>query len=1141
MRVSLIVLLAAALGITAWALRPGELDRERQALRDFLASHPYAQPNREETSGPPGLDAPGEAAKFEFVRTLDPALGFVPTERLYRANVIGVDMIRNSTRLGLTAFSPEVTTSWSERGPDNVGGRTRAIMFDPNDPDGTRVLAGGVSGGLWSTSDITTDGTPWVKQNDFWENLAVTALAYDPGNTSIFYVATGEGFFNIDAVRGGGIFQSSDGGLTYNRLPGTDPATNSVFNYIQDLVVTSMGTVLATTRDGGVQRSVDFGGTWAPVLASGTAGATTSRAADLEIDADGNIYASLGIFSNGGVWKSTDDGQTWTQQTLPAAATDGDGYQRIEICTAPGDADTVYVVTQNQVSRNVKDVFRTTNGGSTWETRTTPTTGSQAWYDLICAVDPNDAQTLYLGVQLRLHRSEDGGGTWIDIGAPLHPDFHSIVFRDGLSNAAVIGHDGGIDYTEDFDTGNPPSYTNRNDGYNVTQYYGGDLAATAGSDVAIGGTQDNATHLFDSPGIETVDFAPALDCCDGGFALINDIDPDFMIGSIQFGQAARSFDGGATFEFFLGQNAGLFIPPFAMDHDDELVFSSLDPSGFQQRILRVSNMRATNPALQAVDVDLADEASTIAVSPFAAAGTTDLAVGTRSGQVRWVPGVHAATDLSGLTTNITGTINPGFISSIEFGADEDQMLVTVSNYGVVSIYETIDGGANWADKEGDLPDMPVRWATYNPNDRLNVIAATESGIWETRDIGAASPAWVRVPGFPTVRVDQLQTRPDGTVYAFTHGRGVWSAQWRSAAPAVSTISVATDGSPAQSGSSVTFTATVEATNPTGVVTFRANNQLIPGCNDVPLTGSGNVRTAECMTADLPLGESPIVGEYEGDVDNSPSTSAPLNQVVKLPQIIDFSDPGTQVFALGSTFTLVATGGDSGNPVMFSSSDSAVCTVSGTTASIVGAGTCPLDADQAGNDLYFDAETAQRNVTILKADQTIDFTDPADQTFSDGGTFGLVATASSGLPVAFGSATPAVCTVAGSTATIVSAGTCTITADQPGDGNYNAAPQVQQSVAIAPATQMLTLNNPGTQGFTPGETFELSAEASSGLPVSYTSLTPAICEVSGSTVTPLAEGVCEIEVSQAGNTNYLPVVDTLSIQLVSVLFRDGFEI
>ena len=131
-------------------------------------------------------------------------------------------------------------------------------------------------------------------------------------------------------------------------------------------------------------------------------------------------------------------------------------------------------------------------------------------------------------------------------------------------------------------------------------------------------------------------------------------------------------------------------------------------------------------------------------------------------------------------------------------------------------------------------------------------------------------------------------------------------------------------------------------------------------------------------------------------------------------------------------------------------------------------------------------------------------------------------------------------MAGSTATIGAAGTCTITADQPGDDNYNAAPQMQQSVEIARAPQVLTLNDPGVQNGTSGATFELSAEASSGLPVSYASLTPSVCEVSGSTVTALSVGTCEIEVSQEGNSNYLPVVETLVIELVAIVFRDGFE-
>jgi photosystem II stability/assembly factor-like uncharacterized protein len=126
-----------------------------------------------------------------------------------------------------------------------------------------------------------------------------------------------------------------------------------------------------------------------------------------------------------------------------------------------------------------------------------------------------------------------------------------------------------------------------------------------------------------------------------------------------------------------------------------------------------------------------------------------------------------------------GTVNRGFISSVEFGADENQILVTVSNYGVTSVYETTDGGTTWVGKDSaTLPDVPVRWALYNPDNRDEVLLATESGIWETTDFSASDPTWARAPGFPTVRVDQLQYRSsDNTVVALTHGRGMWSASF----------------------------------------------------------------------------------------------------------------------------------------------------------------------------------------------------------------------------------------------------------------------------------------------------------------------------------------------------------------------------
>ena len=72
------------------------------------------------------------------------------------------------------------------RGPYSVGGRTRAILFDPNDATGKRVFAGGVSGGLWVNNDITNSSSEWSPINDFWANTSISCIASDPNNPKLY-------------------------------------------------------------------------------------------------------------------------------------------------------------------------------------------------------------------------------------------------------------------------------------------------------------------------------------------------------------------------------------------------------------------------------------------------------------------------------------------------------------------------------------------------------------------------------------------------------------------------------------------------------------------------------------------------------------------------------------------------------------------------------------------------------------------------------------------------------------------------------------------------------------------------------------------------------------------------------------------
>jgi photosystem II stability/assembly factor-like uncharacterized protein len=162
-----------------------------------------------------------------------------------------------------------------------------------------------VGGGLWYTNDITAGNATWNKINDFMPNIAITALAQSPVNTQDMYAGTGEGWGNSDAIRGLGIFKSSDGGTTWNLLPS---ASSANFYYIQKLAITSNAVVLACTR-AGLQRSADNGTTWTKVLGNGTGGGNNDAAADIEIAADGSIYCSFGIGNVGGIYRSKDGGR----------------------------------------------------------------------------------------------------------------------------------------------------------------------------------------------------------------------------------------------------------------------------------------------------------------------------------------------------------------------------------------------------------------------------------------------------------------------------------------------------------------------------------------------------------------------------------------------------------------------------------------------------------------------------------------------------------------------------------------------------------------------------------------------------------------------------------------------------------------
>jgi hypothetical protein len=248
------------------------------------------------------------------------------------------------------------------------------------------------------------------------------------------------------------------------------------------------------------------------------------------------------------------------------------------------------------------------------------------------------------------------------------------------------------------------------------------------------------------------------------------------------------------------------------------------------------------------------------------------------------------------------------------------------------------------------------------------------------------------------------------------------------------------------------------------------------------------------------------------------------------QTISFISPGNQ--ALGTAPAALVATATSGLAVSFAATTAAVCTVSGSTLTLVGAGTCVVDATQAGNGNYVAATAVSQSFAVSAAPmaaQTITFVSPGDQVLGTTPA-ALSATSSSGLTVAFSSATPSVCTVSGTTLALASVGTCTVRASQAGDANYAAAAVVSNSFDIAPTAQSITFTSPGNLSFGSAAP-ALVATASSGLTVSFASTTTSVCTVSGSALTLAGAGTCTLSASQAGNSSFAaatPVSQTFTV-------------
>ena len=698
---------------------------------------------------------------FEYLQTAVPNQEQDLGKAMEQARQQTLNKVKSQKSARKAAGIPNV--KWTERGPNNVGGRSRGLAYDLNDTTFRKVWTGGIAGGLFYNNNVADVNSAWQRV-DLPEVIAVTAIAFDPTNKKTMYVGTGEhsGGPNIP---GGNIWKSVDNGKIWTKLP------QNLSAWTKEIVVTKTGTIIAGTLSG-LQRSTDGGQTFKVMVSGGTNGGNS----DVEIAADGVIYAG---FERGKLFKSSDDGATWSDISPTNELING----RVEIALAQstkGESQVIYAISA--------DIWfkKSVDAGRTWENLDVPlyTDGvkygsSQVTYNMTMSVHPTDPNFIWLGGTGIFH-STNGGKKWTQYGYwYIHPDQHNIQFSPLNNGEMILANDGGIHFSTG--AGNSKNvvadFKARNKDYTVTQFYSVAQRNIIGDNFLIGGAQDNSVITINGEGKTD---GKSVITGDGCFVFVDKDDANVTISSTQNGSwYVQNRNGQTVFNFSSGTSPA-FVNPAAYDDTKNILYAN----NGNRSIARCSNISlSTSPVVKQVVFKPALPAFVNAIKVAKNAPNT-LYVGTGgNGRIYKITDIDKDTAITTLISSPEMTTLGLTTSNIDIGANDDELMVTYSNFGttvnVLSVWYTNDGGVTWKSKDEiahGLPNVQIRWSLFNPENTKQVITATRMGVYSTNDITAENPAWeLSSEGLALTDCRMLSYRPiDGMVAVATAGRGFYT-------------------------------------------------------------------------------------------------------------------------------------------------------------------------------------------------------------------------------------------------------------------------------------------------------------------------------------------------------------------------------
>jgi hypothetical protein len=793
-----------------------------------------------------GMENSAARKAWEQKRLADPATGQIPK---------GIRQLELAFAEGLPSDATFKVDSlgapWSPRGPWNLGGRTRAFAMDVTNSN--VLIAGGVSGGIWRSTDA---GTSWTRVTAAAQHPGVNSIVQDtrPGHTDTWYALSGEAYGTSasggDAFYlGTGLFKSTDGGLTWNVVSSTNSGTPQTFDSVWDATWNVAVDEADTVNDvvycallGAIMRSGNGGTSWVRVL--GSSSTNLSYFTNVMTTPTGKVYATLSSYDGGGgnggtdqgIWRSADGGNWYdiSPSFMPAT------YRRIVSVYNPLDEDRVYFLLANvdpasgklttdfQGDPEWNALYRYTylsgdgtGSGGFWEdlTQNIPATGGifdkfvvQGSYDLCISINPMDTNMVIIG-GTNLYRSTTAfndstntrhiGGYEVGAGQPIlynglypnqHPDQHVMFWHPTLPNVLFSANDGGIWRCDDV-TDSVPSWTSLNNGYLVSQFYTIGLDhGTPGSNVIVGGLQDNGTYWNNT----TTQTDPWEWVAGGDGSYCHIVDGGSMYYfSKQLGKVAKvTINGSGTVTGFeridpIGASGYEFINPFVVDPNDQNVMYL--PAG--RKIWRNSDLSAILLAggWDSITTNWTVLPDTIAgTNVITAIGITKtpanrLYVGTDNRNIYRIDNAHSGSPT--MTQVAIGTMpSAGYVSCLAVHPDDgDKVIAVYSNYGVYSIWSTTDAGSTWVKAGGNLEQNStgtgngpsIRWVQILPWPTGDAyLAATSVGLYATDTLNGTATVWTQLAAGTLGKavVDMIDYRlSDGMAVIATHGYGIWSA------------------------------------------------------------------------------------------------------------------------------------------------------------------------------------------------------------------------------------------------------------------------------------------------------------------------------------------------------------------------------